>query len=940
MLPSFPSLRERNLRTLYGDTQISDYIDNDKSPKGSVDEKIRPLVDLINRHPEYVTLSSCSGRVALFDPAGTSTYDDSNVPISNGDDNERIAGESREEETNNVPPTQKRKGTKISGKGRGKWIFVTHDILPDLGQQIIQSLKTVGQERLDHHHHNNKAAVENNTCNNDDDEPPITFKHEPPLLHVAAASLEAGKKLLHLAKSVCAMRESGLVVTEQRVTVELRTTGTMLCLPLMVHQLMSTSSLEPSVSLVPSEEYLLALADMANERMVQNERLLGKLFATFKAELFDDNAISKNATSTATLTSCDEEGHVDNNNEYKVSLQSLPPLNLWKTAAVVIPGERINSEDNNVDILAFGGQGIGPNISMNGASNGKAPSCRRWDAVFRLARRDGVWLDHWETISIANAKTLTNNNNAVSSGYVNLDGSNESKFVTNAGVFQVQLSNSLGAREGHCACVLPPTQTTETSDSNLLHAVILFGGRTGGPQSPSNDLFLFVLQPKTQYSEELTMLGRPIDVRGTSPEPRFGHTMTNLHNRLGSSPLQHGEPLSVIAGGTGTTCSSLSSVYILSRMVDNESQMSHFIWNRLSDMPSPRTYHSTFIEEQSMFVFGGLSEANDPFGAFENMNDTCFKHSLFAEDTATAQSENDTITRINELPQLIGSSAATLELRSSILVLHVGGAKLSADSNLGSDDAHAALNILTFQADKVSQENELIRAQISSIKLADSSSSNTVDFGSCVHHCLVALPKQRDAAPGDEITSAVIVGGGVPSFSFGQSYARSYLVNISQVKYNKANTKPSQDHTKKRNTPKHRTTSSVQNPPSKTINGKPMTEVDVIYVAARHAKGFKNGLESLQFLDKRYKMVKVDKQRDCDDDKEEEERNLIAIPVTIQCIDEITGTDGTTTFNESSSLSVLEKIYPNYSCGVVIGIGKEMVPYSSSSMSKMKQRHR
>jgi tRNA(Phe) wybutosine-synthesizing methylase Tyw3 len=71
MFPSFPSLRERNLITLYGDTKVSgDFTDKDKSPKGSVDYKIRPLVDLINRHPEYVTLSSCSGRVALFDPTG------------------------------------------------------------------------------------------------------------------------------------------------------------------------------------------------------------------------------------------------------------------------------------------------------------------------------------------------------------------------------------------------------------------------------------------------------------------------------------------------------------------------------------------------------------------------------------------------------------------------------------------------------------------------------------------------------------------------------------------------------------------------------------------------------------------------------------------------------------------------------------------------------
>src|SRR6056300_708697 len=113
-LPSFASLRERNLKTLYGDTKISEYINNDKSPKGSVDEKIRPLVNLINLHPEFVTLSSCSGRVAMFDPVG---YADD----SNGGNEIIIASD----ETNITAQNKKVvKGTEMSGKGRGKWIFV------------------------------------------------------------------------------------------------------------------------------------------------------------------------------------------------------------------------------------------------------------------------------------------------------------------------------------------------------------------------------------------------------------------------------------------------------------------------------------------------------------------------------------------------------------------------------------------------------------------------------------------------------------------------------------------------------------------------------------------------------------------------------------------------------------------------------------------------
>lgn len=35
----------------------------DNSPKGSLDEPLIPLINLINKHPNYVTTSSCSGRV-------------------------------------------------------------------------------------------------------------------------------------------------------------------------------------------------------------------------------------------------------------------------------------------------------------------------------------------------------------------------------------------------------------------------------------------------------------------------------------------------------------------------------------------------------------------------------------------------------------------------------------------------------------------------------------------------------------------------------------------------------------------------------------------------------------------------------------------------------------------------------------------------------------
>ena len=53
----------------------------DASPKGSVDEGIRDLVQAINNTSGYVTTSSCAGRVAVFLEGATKPY----VAPHNGD---------------------------------------------------------------------------------------------------------------------------------------------------------------------------------------------------------------------------------------------------------------------------------------------------------------------------------------------------------------------------------------------------------------------------------------------------------------------------------------------------------------------------------------------------------------------------------------------------------------------------------------------------------------------------------------------------------------------------------------------------------------------------------------------------------------------------------------------------------------------------------------
>jgi tRNA wybutosine-synthesizing protein 3 len=50
--------------------------DPDLSPKGRPDDEIRPLLALLNSHPDFVTTSSCSGRAVVFLDADKTSGDE------------------------------------------------------------------------------------------------------------------------------------------------------------------------------------------------------------------------------------------------------------------------------------------------------------------------------------------------------------------------------------------------------------------------------------------------------------------------------------------------------------------------------------------------------------------------------------------------------------------------------------------------------------------------------------------------------------------------------------------------------------------------------------------------------------------------------------------------------------------------------------------------
>jgi tRNA wybutosine-synthesizing protein 3 len=75
-----------------------DYTDH--SPKGSIDEGIRGLINIINSVSGLVTTSSCAGRVSIYVERKKNSPSD---PL----ENDTITGQ--------------------GGKGGGRWIFVSHD---------------------------------------------------------------------------------------------------------------------------------------------------------------------------------------------------------------------------------------------------------------------------------------------------------------------------------------------------------------------------------------------------------------------------------------------------------------------------------------------------------------------------------------------------------------------------------------------------------------------------------------------------------------------------------------------------------------------------------------------------------------------------------------------------------------------------------------------
>ncbi|XP_047941787.1 tRNA wybutosine-synthesizing protein 2/3/4 isoform X1 [Salvia hispanica] len=138
----------------------------DKSPKGTIDAPIIPLLTSINSHPSYFTTSSCSGRISIL-----------SQPILSPS-----------------APKKKARG--------GSWLLLSHE---PVHPSSVSALLFPPQPPL-------PDAIEDQS---------IVFRFEPLIIAVECVNVEAAQSLVSLAIA-CGFRESGITSVSKRTIIAIR----------------------------------------------------------------------------------------------------------------------------------------------------------------------------------------------------------------------------------------------------------------------------------------------------------------------------------------------------------------------------------------------------------------------------------------------------------------------------------------------------------------------------------------------------------------------------------------------------------------------------------------------------------------------------------------------------------------------------------------------
>jgi tRNA wybutosine-synthesizing protein 3 len=850
-MSGFAELRQRTLTNLYGD---EDALKIDKSPKGSVDKHIQNLVNLINSHPSYVTLSSCSGRIAVFDPSSASN-DDEYVDETISNDR--------------------------SGKGgKGQWLFVSHDEAPEdslLSIFSCSSLSSSDENTEKDDPEKKSMEIPSNDSNNVSGSL-CWFRFEPLLLHVAAASIRRGQQLVEIGLSL-GLRESGMLVSSGgRITVALRTHSLTLVVPLYRSKQRNSSSSSPvdhpkiyhhhHPFQPTSPEYTQALMREANQRLRTNLQKLQKLESVICEQLFRSRPIYYHCLSP-------NSNDFNEIKSYRV-IHKIPDLHVHSHATVVLRSNK------NPMIMALGG--------YNGVS--------RSQTVYAIPA------------AISKSKQI-HNFDEITRSWHPVD-----TYVRNhPGTFEPKQQIPIHGTQAHLTVQAAPwtaRQGLAAISWNAESMALIFGGRKA-PNEPcsSEDLLIFSWMGGDKLDDtEISIEGcfyRPMDVRGTLPSPRWGHSFIKLptvqqHEKVGQENLC----LRVILmGGRDEHGTCVDSLYTLSLWVNNHdyNRNCYFLWEpvlltdnlkahscSLKNATSLcRRFHhaSVALDSEYIFVFGGLFNSSNVLEAFdrEERNEEmaafllklqyseCGHHaSIISISSAEGKElylETRWTSRFGHAACLLSSPLESIAEESSLChnhghswsVLVSGGFPIKRMDAIDMESAglsiteHNDSTLRTFQILKPSPDS-------TSIRMFSMPLTMDVDLGCLIHHGCVVLQVENgddDRLIKSPITRIALIGGGVTGFAFPPCWANSYELLLQFTFQND----------KGRDTPTERKDIDMQQPmhpheksgptvvPSSSDIETTSSQPHVLFVLSHNAKFVKNTLEEKLWLDRRYRMTKA-----------------------------------------------------------------------------------
>ncbi|CAH7686180.1 methyltransferase TYW3-domain-containing protein [Phakopsora pachyrhizi] len=235
----------------------------DKSPKGSIDESAKRFLVLVNSQPDWMTTSSCSGRLVTYLPGVSeifSTKETASTLLSSSTSHGPI-------------PTKQRS---VNGKGSGNWLFVSHSTLTR--DELDDPIKTLFGNRqvelVESDHSYSKRDILGKSQ-------VVHLIYQPPVFHLLARSVSISEPILRTVIAA-GFRNSGLTISQKgRVILAIRAAAGGLDVPIaiktnQINEIETVSN--EKFQLLVGLEYLQSLILEGNRLMEQNEERLDRLF--------------------------------------------------------------------------------------------------------------------------------------------------------------------------------------------------------------------------------------------------------------------------------------------------------------------------------------------------------------------------------------------------------------------------------------------------------------------------------------------------------------------------------------------------------------------------------------------------------------------------------------------------------------------------------------